>query len=728
MEPVIIPRPLGDNPPKATLLYGQDVLATLRSMPDKSVHMVATSPPYWGLRDYKAEGQLGMEATPQEFVARLVEIFDEIGRVLRDDGTVWLNLGDTYAGGGRNSGNTLDNTSAKQQSQIHSMDCGKQDVPPGLKTKDLVGVPWRVALALQAAGWYLRSDIVWCLSGGTWLYVRTQRGDMPMTIKDIARLDPSTVQLWNGAKWTQLLGVGKSARRGDELEIVLRSGERFSCTPSHRFPTGRGLQEACNISVGDVLQSCRLPQPEIVKDCVIDDDAAWFAGLYIAEGSRSGDTIQFAGHSKETARWDRIQIIAAKFGGTATMTVEGNNQSIRVYGKVLSALLEELVNGRTSHDKSFAPVVWRYSNAFISAMVDGYLSGDGHHDGDRWRLGFCRNYNLERDLRTACARLGYSLTLNLASVKYAGKLVPTFRGELRKSRSGHFNEKDRNEVMAIRKARCRNVYDLGVADAPNLFALASGILTHNSKPNPMPESVTDRPTKSHEYVFLLTKKAQYFYDREAIRESFADDRLGRDGSKKGRERNKGTKPDRSGEINPSANGGRNKRSVWTISPKPYPGAHFAVWPPELVEVMVRAGTSEKGCCAACGAPYAREVVKRLPNRDTGASTGGDPDRKDGGTREQDPSGKGGNIMATKRVAGSNWTTGCSCEAGTVPCTVLDPFSGSATTGALALQLGRDYIGIDINPDYLPLAQARLQGLPAPSGDEPDTSVFDLFEE
>ena len=144
--------------------------------------------------------------------------------------------------------------------------------------------------------------------------------------------------------------------------------------------------------------------------------------------------------------------------------------------------------------------------------------------------------------------------------------------------------------------------------------------------------------------------------------------------------------------------------------------------------MVRAGTSEKGCCAACGAPYAREVVKRLPNRDTGASTGGDPDRKDGGTREQDPSGKGGNIMATKRVAGSNWTTGCSCEAGTVPCTVLDPFSGSATTGALALQLGRDYIGIDINPDYLPLAQARLQGLPAPSGDEPDTSVFDLFEE
>ena len=133
---------------------------------------------------------------------------------------------------------------------------------------------------------------------------------------------------------------------------------------------------------------------------------------------------------------------------------------------MLHAILAELVTGRTSHDKGFAPVIWRYSDRFVAAMVDGYLSGDGHADGSRWRLGFCRNYNLERDLRTACARLGYTLTLNLSSVEYDGRRVPTFRGELRKERSGHHNERDRNEIVEIRKSRCRDVYDLGVEDEP----------------------------------------------------------------------------------------------------------------------------------------------------------------------------------------------------------------------------------------------------------------------
>ena len=142
------------------ILHG-DVLDKLQEIESDSVQCVVTSPPYWGLRNYQTEGQLGLEKTPEEYVEKMVEVFRQIKRVLKHDGTVWLNLGDSYAGGGRNSGNSLENTSDKQKTQIHSMSVGKAIVPQGLKPKDLVGIPWRVAFALQADGWYLRQDIIW---------------------------------------------------------------------------------------------------------------------------------------------------------------------------------------------------------------------------------------------------------------------------------------------------------------------------------------------------------------------------------------------------------------------------------------------------------------------------------------------------------------------------------------------------------------------------------------
>jgi len=137
-------------------------LDVLRSMPDESVNCCITSPPYWGLRDYGVTGQLGLEKTPEEYVAKLVEIFREVRRVLRNDGTLWLNLGDSYIGGDRGGlgqcgvgsleGNRYEN------GQRIGLPTGKID---GLKPKDLVGIPWRVAFALQADGWYLRQDIIW---------------------------------------------------------------------------------------------------------------------------------------------------------------------------------------------------------------------------------------------------------------------------------------------------------------------------------------------------------------------------------------------------------------------------------------------------------------------------------------------------------------------------------------------------------------------------------------
>ena len=146
-----------------TLQHG-DARACLREQPALSVQTVVTSPPYWGLRDYGAEGQIGLEATPDDFVASLVEVFREVWRVLKDDGTLWLNLGDTYARQAGGDGHEVDRGLVRTGRTGHAdilFKKGSNRPPEGVKPKDLLGIPWRVAFALQADGWYLRSDIIW---------------------------------------------------------------------------------------------------------------------------------------------------------------------------------------------------------------------------------------------------------------------------------------------------------------------------------------------------------------------------------------------------------------------------------------------------------------------------------------------------------------------------------------------------------------------------------------
>lgn len=750
-----------------------DVLDYLGRLDADSVQCAITSPPYFGLRCYGCEGQIGLESSLEEYLDKLVAVFAEVRQKLRPDGTCFANIGDSYAGSWGDSGHRPERSGKNGTQREKSTEWFKREghpqtnkpptaSVPGLKPKDLCLVPFRLALMLQADGWWVRSVIIWCLSGGTWVYARTQKGDMPMMVRDLARLESSTVKLWNGEKWTRLLGMAKSVRQGNELEFVLRSGERISCTPNHKFPTQQGVLESSEIMIGDVLQRCRLPEPETVKDSLIGEDAAWFAGLYIAEGSRSGNCINMAGHAKEKERWSRIQKVARMYGGSATCMVNGNEMTIRVWGKILNAIIDELVTGRIAGDKGFSPVVWRYSNGFIAAMVQGYLDGDGHKDpkNNRWCLSFTRNYNLERDLRTACARLGYQFILKLSTVPYKGKDVATFRGELRMERSGHGNERDMGEVVEIRKSRCRNVYDLGVEDDPHLFSLASGVLTHNSKPSPMPESVTSRPTTSHEYVFLLTKSADYYYDADAIREphdskphapgnrtpiigdmSHGKNYMGLEDSQK------------TWAYNPN---GRNARSVWTIAPEPsdydfcdacgtlFTGgqrkhiiverdeegrvisracprcqakdgwvAHFAAFPEKLVSTCLLAGTSEKGACSKCGKPVERMVEKGELVADDGGPVGKliNPTKRDSSLSGwSSPGARVETVRPNhhweKRFVG--WAATCTCKAPVVPCMVLDPFLGSGTTALVAERLGRSWLGCDLSPAYTRLATARLE--------------------
>ena len=139
------------------MIINADIMDGLAQLENESIQCVVTSPPYWGLRDYGIDGQLGLEKTPEEYLAKMVDIFREIRRVLRKDGTVWLNMGDGFAGSSTTGGTKSLETNRREKRMFKSSSA----VPPGIKPKDLIGMPWRLALALQADGWWLRSDIIW---------------------------------------------------------------------------------------------------------------------------------------------------------------------------------------------------------------------------------------------------------------------------------------------------------------------------------------------------------------------------------------------------------------------------------------------------------------------------------------------------------------------------------------------------------------------------------------
>jgi DNA modification methylase len=158
--------------PGARVLVG-DCIARMKDLPDQSVQMCVTSPPYFGLRDYGHEGQLGLEETPEQYIAAMVAVFREVRRVLADDGTLWVNIGDSYAGSWGNQGRKEERGTQRQingemMQQVNDgrypttgTKTGSLDRTPGCKNKDLIGIPWMLAFALRADGWYLRQDIIW---------------------------------------------------------------------------------------------------------------------------------------------------------------------------------------------------------------------------------------------------------------------------------------------------------------------------------------------------------------------------------------------------------------------------------------------------------------------------------------------------------------------------------------------------------------------------------------
>jgi len=549
-----------------------------------------------------------------------------------------------------------------------------------------------------------------------------------MTIKDMARLRPETVKLWNGKKWTQLLGVSKSQRKGDEIEIVLRSGERISCTSTHEWPTKNGIKQTSELAIGDIIEHCDLPTPEI---CICPDKLSTigrFIGLYLAEGSRDTSlTIQIAGHKKEKERFVYLKSIASSFGGTCRKhNTSENGMMICMDGKILNAIIDTYIAGRIAKDKHFTTAFWQQNDKFLFDVLYGYLEGDGSWDleNNRWRIGFTRNYNLESDLRTLCARLGYQIKIKLSKSYIGKKEYKSFRGEFRPIPSSHGNAKDRGEIIEIRKSRTTSFYDIGVEDEPYLFALASGILTHNSKPNPMPSSAKDRFTVAHEQIWFMTKSnkpthwqhrdgkvvwkkpkpdyiwihkdtneehpfppsaedkenwkrinlwsgCDYYWDQDAVREPNHPD--GRKVTTMTDVKRQGTVlawNRKTGERWPHPSG-HNKRDVWTIPTQAFSDAHFAVFPEKLIEPCILAGSSHKAC-PHCRAPWRRVVEKK-----------------------------------SFKTLGFLPTCNCENNDGSGGCIVLDPFFGSGTVGVVCKYHDRNCKGIEPSKKYVDMSIKRI---------------------
>jgi DNA modification methylase len=231
-----------------------------------------------------------------------------------------------------------------------------------------------------------------------------------------------------------------------------------------------------------------------------------------------------------------------------------------------------------------------------------------------------------------------------------------------------------------------------------------------AKPNPMPESVRDRCTKSHEYLFLLSRSEKYHYDADAITEAVvADEETQRTKNKtRNEQRGKGDQDGiyhGRGDAAPFSNWKpfRNRRSVWGIATFPFSEAHFATFPPALIEPCMLAGCP-KQCCAKCGAPWVRETstefVKLADRRPTRKAVQPNADMADINSH---------NVMGFNRVTTLGWSPSCSCNASTVPGTVLDPFGGAGTTGLVADRLGRNAILIELNPEYAEMAERRIRG-------------------
>lgn len=554
-------------------MHQGDALSILRTMSDESINCCVTSPPYWRLRDYGVEGQLGLESTPSEYVGKIVEVFAEVRRVLRSDGTLWLNLGDTYnncdkwGGGGSNTGK---HTKAPDCS-IESWKAvrRKWSAIDGLKPKDLIGIPWRVAFALQADGWYLRSDIIW-----------HKPNPMPESVQG-SHYSRHTVTI---EEYERLSGL----RYVDE-----RAGDDWA---------------------GDM--------PHLSEREVFSNKAPLSAiSQRHSHGSRKGGSRGRAGEAEAVqqvtardAQQSQIRSDGKGQGGNQEEDREISSESTGKASRNQEARGDEGPSGTDNAEKISQQQVHQDGQG-ESVEAARLCHEEGSYSGDRLTVdggGLAGNSD---STQGHLSLLQEGTGVNGGSRNSAEQGRPAYEGQRSASVSTVQFEKEGQAGLQVGCPGCPKC----IKYHGYTFHLSAG-----------------RPTKAHEYVFLLSKSERYFYDADAIAEPITHVAHSRMGNKNAAAHGliKLTGNMATGKHAKPTYTTRNKRTVWTVATHPYSEAHFATFPQKLIEPCILAGCPIHG-------------------------------------------------------------------------TVLDPFSGSGTTGVVALRHQRSYIGIELNPDYIATADRRI---------------------
>lgn len=390
-------------------VYNGDSDLILKNIDSESIDLVVTSPPYDNLRKYNGVGNTWNHD-------KFKEIANELCRTLKKGGVIVWNVNDKTENGSK------------------------------------TGTSFRQALYFMDLGLNLNDTMVWCLSGGEYVYAKTQKAIGPMMLKDVVRLEPNTVELWDGKKWVKTIGFKENKNSKEKVRITLRSGQTIFCTREHVWVLDNGKEITTNeLKIGDKLKTCLLPNIELHNPKILDEGVLWLIGLYIAEGSHSKDTIQLSLNVDEISWVDRIKDIIGNLGGKVGYSIDGGSLDLRIYSKIFEAILQQYVSGRTSKNKHLNSICWKLPNEKLSFILDGYLDGDGSYveKNRQWKIGFTNNHYLEKDLRCLCARLGYYLTLKNKFHKLKDKTFKGYGGYIKKELNGHYNEKCRSEIVGI---------------------------------------------------------------------------------------------------------------------------------------------------------------------------------------------------------------------------------------------------------------------------------------
>ncbi len=633
-----------------TVICG-DALEVLKGLPAGSVNCCVTSPPYWGLRDYgtaswaggdagcdhntfrgkprpelpnppagwaerdatptpgncpkygarRVDKQLGLEKTPEEFIAKMVEVFREVWRVLRDDGTLFLNLGDSYFGRGRGGGGSYDSERP-----------GWREVPCGTSGREPVD--------------YRAND---CLC---------------RNLCDVCRAAYQNHRFHNDNLLVSMLFASLSSPTLENMGFV--SGHLptlgFSFLENHILDAIRDFGRFSALS-GELLLAFQESMPDV------------FSERLLAECWRRGN-------ASSCLLCNRSFSVDVWVSGCKSVCTCGTGE-----------------NGHPSDSgkSDIASLRKAYPHYTITSPASQILKPKDLC-GIPWRV--------------ALALQGFAVV--------PFRSFSVWADELKLAR-----ESQDWEAVKIVEGKLRRMDFLAGLQSQGWY-LRQDIIWH--KPNPMPESVRDRCTKAHEYIFLMTKKPRYFYDAEAIKEPSKDpqDDIRRILKNKGYANKYGqddmaTRSYNRGNVPEKWDGGgtRNKRSVWTVTTKPYSEAHFATFPPDLILPCILAGCPEQ-VCKKCGEPRRRITEsERKPTRNVVTSKTNGRDSAEFGNK--DPQ------RHVTETTTTGWTD-CGCGAGFDGGIVLDPFMGSGTVGLVAYQNNRHYIGIELNPEYCKLGRIEVE--------------------